>query len=363
MSAFFAVYEARLDYYASLKAEAEWFKRMSGLMSFASSHAPLRLRRDCHKLAQDLDDIHRGIVGDGFMCEYILDALPYLERLTQTCPAKELEGKGIAQFVTIHEPKVKKGTIFAEYLSQVEKNGEALKALNDKGKVASPEDDEMWCRLCKKLTTKAIVDREAIMVCQECGLCQDYQREDMPGNITHTEQTEQTTIIQSFAYKRENHFSDWLNSLESFTTSEIPQAVYDAIRYELKKRRITDLSTVTPQLVRQLLKKSRNNKYYEHTNLICYTIIGQQPPGLEDELKEQLRHMFSTIQKPFDKHRGKRKNFLSYSYVLFKFLQLLERDDLLKNLSLLKSREKLHNQDQIWKLICSDLEWQFIKSL
>ena len=58
-----------------------------------------------------------------------------------------------------------------------------------------------------------------------------------------------------------------------------------------------------------------------------------------------------------------RKNFLSYAYVLHKFCELLEFDDLLEYFPLLKSREKLHQQDIIWKKICRDLKWQFIPSL
>lgn len=365
MSTFYAVYEERLDFFMSLKQHIDFFVSLASLFGFMSVHGPQRCRWESTRLSRELSEIVTNVRSDHYMCEYILDALPYLERLSQIDSMgrkNNVSGEGIGQFVTIHEPKVKKGTIFAEYMSQVEKNGDALRVLQTKKK-SPPEEDDMWCRQCEKCVEKAIIDREAIMVCKECGLCEGYQREDMSGNVTHLEQTEQMSIVQNFAYKRENHFSDWLNSLESFTTSDIPQDVYDTIRYELKKRRITDLSTVTPQLVRQLLKKARLNKFYEHTNLICYTIIGQQPPALEDHLKEQLRTMFATIQQPFDKYKGKRKNFLSYSYVLFKFLQLLERDDLLKNLSLLKSREKLHNQDQIWKLMCSDLQWQFIKSL
>ena len=58
-----------------------------------------------------------------------------------------------------------------------------------------------------------------------------------------------------------------------------------------------------------------------------------------------------------------RKNFLSYSYVLHKFVQLLGLDEFLACFPLLKSREKLHQQDQIWKKICEELKWEFIKSL
>ena len=56
--------------------------------------------------------------------------------------------------------------------------------------------------------------------------------------------------------------------------------------------------------------------------------------------------MFKEIQVPFMKHCPEnRKNFLSYSYVLHKFCELLELDYLLEYFPLLKSREKLQQQD------------------
>ena len=56
-------------------------------------------------------------------------------------------------------------------------------------------------------------------------------------------------------------------------------------------------------------------------------------------------------------------NFLSYNYVMYKFFELLELDEYLTCFQLLKSRTKLHQQDQIWKNICKDLNWEYINSL
>ena len=58
-----------------------------------------------------------------------------------------------------------------------------------------------------------------------------------------------------------------------------------------------------------------------------------------------------------------RKNFLSYSYVLFKFCELLGEDEYLQYFPLLKSKEKLYQQDLIWKKICTDLLWEFIPTV
>ena len=75
--------------------------------------------------------------------------------------------------------------------------------------------------------------------------------------------------------------------------------------------------------------------------------------------------MFKKTLVPFRKYcpPNKRKNYLSYNYVMYKFFQLLELDEYLHHFQLLKSRTKLHQQDQIWKNICNDLGWEYIPSL
>ena len=74
--------------------------------------------------------------------------------------------------------------------------------------------------------------------------------------------------------------------------------------------------------------------------------------------------MFKLISAPFENNKSKeRLNFLSYSFVLHKFFQLLEMDEYLKYFPLLKSREKLRLQDSIWKKICKELRWEYIPSI
>jgi hypothetical protein len=116
--------------------------------------------------------------------------------------------------------------------------------------------------------------------------------------------------------------------------------------------------------VREFLKKLKLNKYYEHTHHIVDVLNGVPPPKLTEDLESRLKRMFAQIQDPFDKHcPPTRRNFLSYSYVLFKFCELLGHDELLPYFPLLKSSEKLYQQDQIWKKICGELDWQYIASV
>ena len=57
------------------------------------------------------------------------------------------------------------------------------------------------------------------------------------------------------------------------------------------------------------------------------------------------------------------KTFLSYSYVLYKFCELLSEDKYLKYFPLLKSKEKLYQQDVIWKKMCETLMWEYIPTI
>ena len=84
----------------------------------------------------------------------------------------------------------------------------------------------------------------------------------------------------------------------------------------------------------------------------------------KQKIEEKFRQMFKECQEPFTLHCPKdRKNFLSYSYTLYKFFQLLDKKEFLVYFPLLKSREKLFEQENIWKNICKELNWDFIKCI
>jgi len=167
-----------------------------------------------------------------------------------------------------------------------------------------------------------------------------------------------------FAYKRINHLNEWLNQVQGKETTEIPEDVFISIILEIKKQKITNMATLTRKKVKEILKKLKINKYYEHVPHIIHRLNGIPPPNMTPELEDKIRYMFCMIQVPFLKYSpATRKNFLSYSYCLHKMMQLLEKDQYLDRFPLLKSREKLHQQDQIWRKICEDIGWDFIPSL
>ena len=214
--------------------------------------------------------------------------------------------------------------------------------------------------LCNKCNVEMIVHlSEGNMICKNCGeisyIVIDSDKpsyKDPPKEISY------------FAYKRINHFNEWLAQFQAKETTDIPKELYDQILIEIKKERIDNMCELKQNKIRDILKKLKQNKYYEHIPHIINKINGLPPPIMTRETEEELRRMFKEIQIPFQKFCPKeRKNFLSYSYVLHKFVQLLDLDEYLECFILLKSREKLHQQDIIWEKICNYLKWEFIPSV
>ena len=106
------------------------------------------------------------------------------------------------------------------------------------------------------------------------------------------------------------------------------------------------------------------NKYYENSPYIHNVINKKFTSILTRKQEVILKDMFSKIQVPFLKACPEsRKNFLSYSFILHKFCEILEWNDIKRKFPLLKSREKLHSADLIWKKICNELNWKFYKSI
>jgi hypothetical protein len=201
---------------------------------------------------------------------------------------------------------------------------------------------------------------EALLGCPSCGyeefILVDSEKpsyKDPPREITY------------FAYKKSNHFNEWLAQFQAKENTDIPADVIEAVVAELRKERISDPKRVKKEKIREILQKLKLSKMYDHVQQIKNRIQQQMTHlTLSKEMEEKLQHMFKEIQPAFIKYCPKgRSNFLSYPYVLYKLCQLLEMDEFLPCFQLLKSREKLYQQDQVWQKICEELGWQFIRSI
>jgi hypothetical protein len=318
---------------------------------------------DVIKKISDLENEIENIENQTQKINYLMKAAPYfLEYSNQTnsqtavtslTVTDENENPNDGKFF-VSRNGINRGKICQNYIKDCIGEGGSLSTKSNETEITQ----ELTCKICgvEKLTNP----RESYASCPKCGEISKYQ--DTQNN--KGEYSEEVEVVSSFAYKRINHFKELISTLVGREGSGPQQTVIDEIYKELKKDKIEERNQVTEKLIKGYLKKLNYTKLYENIPAIIYKICRIPPLKIGPKLEAKLISMFQQIQVPFEKHAPKkRKNFLSYIYCIYKMLQLLRQDHLLDKLPLLKSREKLYQQDLIWKGICSENKWLYIPSL
>jgi hypothetical protein len=203
-------------------------------------------------------------------------------------------------------------------------------------------------------------DEEGILICNnmKCGKFITYivdsskpTNKEPPNEVSYT------------AYIRLNHFKEILSQFQAKETTQIPDEVISAIRNRIKKERITDMSLINYDKMRDILRKLGLNKYFEHIQYIN-SMFGIKPPIMNEELHETLCVLFIEIQKPWAVHcPANRTNFFNYTYTLYQLCVLLDQTQYLPYIPMMKDREKQLEQDMIWKKVCNDLDWEFFPTV
>lgn len=243
-----------------------------------------------------------------------------------------------------------KKQIMDTYMSIVDKN--YVKTINH---LSSEEID-----MCNKCNEPRIFDStHGVLICPECGV-----EEKILIDSDTPSYKEPPREITYFAYKKINHANEFLSQFQAKESTDINNEIFEKIVDELKKETYINIKTVSPQKIREILKKLELTKYYEHCHYITNRLTGKPAPTIDSELEETLRNMFKEVQGPWMKFcPPERANFFSYPYIFYKFFQLLEKDEYLPYCRLLKSREKLQEHDEVWRKICRELRWQFIPTV
>jgi hypothetical protein len=237
--------------------------------------------------------------------------------------------------------------VFDEYVQRMKlaPSGDAIQTLTE------------HCGVCN--VAREEISSEGILVCPRCG-SEEYALvvSDFPSFRDPPKER------NNYAYKKINHLNEILNQFQAKESTIIPEDVMNEVVLEIRKRRISNIADLSEDDIRQILKKLGRSKYYEHRAHILSRLNGNPPPTITPEIEEKIRAMFQEIQAPFLLYcPDDRTNFLSYSYILYKFFELLELDEYKVFFPLLKSRDRLIAHDHIWKKICEYLNWEYIQSV
>jgi hypothetical protein len=254
----------------------------------------------------------------------------------------------ISEYNAISDKGIPRKEIYDRYMERIE------------GKSVTSRKSTQSHQVCKCGSENFMCDSATSdQICLECG-----RAEYVLGEETGFKEEQERDKNINYSYDRKNHFNEWLAQFQAKESTTVPTEVISQLRIEFKKQKIKDLNEITHGKVRSLLKKLRLNKYYEHVPYIATVLNGINPPSMPQSLEDKLRLMFGQIQAPFKKHcPSDRKNFLSYSYVLYKLCELLSEDSYLVCFPLLKDKTKVYKHDQIWKKICEELRWEYIQTV
>ena len=129
------------------------------------------------------------------------------------------------------------------------------------------------CPLCKNPLTLKNVD--SLLICEKCGYTNNIIINSE--KVSYKDPPRESSY---FAYKRINHFNEWLEQFQSKEKTDIPEEVYSGIIKELDKNKFIDISDISYKNMREILKKLKFNKYYEHIPHMINIVNGKKAPIL-----------------------------------------------------------------------------------
>ena len=252
----------------------------------------------------------------------------------------------------LYEIYKKKNQLTHEYMKAVDPN--YIEPLSKNGYDISKDD--IICKYCSCL----LIIENGFSVCNQCGF--SLKAFDVTEEPSYKEMQDYIYKPQ-FTYQKSSHLDDWLRRFQAKENRVVDQVILDKVILEAKKQRITDLNTLTEDKVKKFLKNLNLNEYYDNVIGIINRINGRPQFHLTPEIENKIKIMFEQIQEPFIKYKpATRKNFLSYSYILHQFFKILGLNEFTKYFPLLKSTDKLRQQDEIFRKIVDHMN-KFDKSV
>jgi hypothetical protein len=167
-----------------------------------------------------------------------------------------------------------------------------MQKVNPENAKVQPNISEDPHGLCEKCDVEMKFSPiEALFFCDQCGF-QEFvlidsdkpSYKDPPREVTY------------YAYKRINHFNEWLAQFQAKESTEIPEDIFQAILEELKKERIVSVEDIKQVKIREILKKLKCTNFYEHVPYILNRINGKTAPVMSREIEEKLRYWLGVKQ-------------------------------------------------------------------
>ena len=242
------------------------------------------------------------------------------------------------------------------------------------------EDERIYnnlCKLCLKTNTMYEDFKGGCEVCSECGYVSSMKivTGTQSCKLSYNESQEYYNTPK-VDYKKINYFTEWLMQIQGKERISVPDTVINDLLEELGQSSV-NVNKLSHSYLKRLLKITNHSKYYDYIPSILKIISGIQPLSIPEPIEKVMKYMFGVVQNAWTIHKpDKRKNFFSYPYTFHKFCQILNLGEYLQYFPLLKSREKIKDQEILWEKLMTiiqqeyykdrftyDIEWRFVPSI
>lgn len=216
------------------------------------------------------------------------------------------------------------------------------------------------CPVCPGEEQLLFCSTRSIMSCPECGYCVTYL-----DATSSSASFDEVIDYNQYSYKRINHYIMHIANVQGKETFRVAHEDLNKISQDLFFRQgIRQAHDITIDNVRNAIRKLKLRRVYDHAVQATSRLNGITPRRITSDVEEKLKNMFLQMQPAFQRHApSTRTNFLSYSFTLYRCLQLLNQTQLLSNITLLKGRDKLEANNEIFNKIATDLNWNIFDDI
>lgn len=226
------------------------------------------------------------------------------------------------------------------------------------------------CDYCASRTLVHI-DDEARAGCETCGAMQSIQLHyEMPwmmkgpqaGGVSTQAEAPGAQVVSKHVYDRLSHFRAILHNIQGRCQGKLCEKMMATLADRLAG---TPPAMVTHTLVQTMLKSMKQGKYVPQATRIAYILSDKTcvAPDIPAHVVDMMCMDFSLVCIHYDawinSHTAsKRKNFMSYPFILAKLLARHNMDNLLPFVSVIKSDARRGEQVKLWNIVCEGTGWK-----
>jgi hypothetical protein len=197
--------------------------------------------------------------------------------------------------------------------------------------------------------------KQSELACPRCGVSRTYIDGSM-ASMSYEDEVEYTTYV----YARIMHMKDRLKKFQAKEGTVVPEHVLRATMQRLWSQGVRSPEEITSILVDRAMHEAHLSPWYTHYQQVTERLTGRPAPRLSAEEEDLVLRFYAALQRPFEKYKAGRKNFLPCRYVMYREFQYLGFYHLLPHLDMNYEKKKILEYDDIWRNMCGDLGLEFL---